>query len=54
MARLKMPIPFVMRRLFMPIGGVGTYLPTMQEFIAHWTLVNEALPPAAPLALTGG
>lgn len=24
----------------MPLGGIGTYVPTMQEFEAHWTSVN--------------
>ena len=24
----------------MPITGIGTYAPTMQEVINHWTAVN--------------
>jgi hypothetical protein len=37
----------------MPITGVGSYPPTMQEFINHWTQVNIALG-ASPLTLRGG
>lgn len=29
----------------MPIGGVGTWIPTIDEFITHWTAVNAALSP---------
>ena len=37
----------------MPISGVGSWLPTIDEFIAHWTEVNVALAPAE-LTLSGG
>ena len=37
----------------MAISTIGSYLPTMQEFIAHWTQVNAALAPGA-LTLKGG
>ena len=36
----------------MPITGIGTYAPTMQEFINHWTAVNATLG-ATPLTLRG-
>lgn len=38
----------------MAISSVGTYLPTVQDYLAHWTSVNAALPPTAPLTLKGG
>lgn len=37
----------------MPIVGIETYLPTMDEFLAHWTQVNAALG-TSPLTLQGG
>ncbi len=37
----------------MPISGIGSYAPTMQEFINHWTQVNASLG-ANPLLLRGG
>jgi hypothetical protein len=37
----------------MPISGIGSYAPTMQEFINHWTNVNASLG-ATPLTLRGG
>jgi hypothetical protein len=36
----------------MPISGIGSYAPTMQEFINHWTAVNATLG-ATPLTLRG-
>lgn len=36
----------------MPISGVGSWLPTVDEFIAHWTAVNAHLAPDE-LSLTG-
>lgn len=32
----------------MPITGPSSYIPTMNEFLSHWTSCNAALPPAAP------
>lgn len=37
----------------MPISAIGSYAPTMQEFINHWTAVNATLG-ATPLTLRGG
>ena len=37
----------------MPISAIGSYAPTMQEFINHWTNVNATLG-ATPLTLRGG
>ena len=37
----------------MPISVIGSYLPTTQEFIAHWTQANAELG-ASPLTLLGG
>jgi hypothetical protein len=37
----------------MPITGVGSWLPTIDEFMAHWAEVNTALAPAE-LTLSGG
>lgn len=37
----------------MAISSIGSYPPTMEEFIAHWTEVNAALAPGA-LLLQGG
>lgn len=37
----------------MPITTIGSYAPTLQEFINHWTAVNAA-PGSAPLTLKGG
>lgn len=37
----------------MPIVSVGSYLPTLNEFIAHWTQANASLG-TAPLVLPGG
>ena len=31
----------------MPISGIGSWLPTIDEFIAHWTAVNAALAPGS-------
>ena len=36
----------------MPLSGIGSYPPTMQEFINHWTQVNASLG-ATPLLLRG-
>ena len=36
----------------MPLGGIGTYVPTMQEVDAHWTAVNAVGLPK--LVLSGG
>jgi hypothetical protein len=36
----------------MPLSGIESYPPTMQEFIAHWTTVNAAQP--QPLVLIDG
>ncbi len=33
----------------MPITGPASYIPTMNEFVAHWSLCNAALPVATPL-----
>ena len=33
----------------MAITGPASYIPTMNEFTAHWALCNAALPPASPL-----
>ncbi|WP_269540349.1 hypothetical protein [Cerasicoccus fimbriatus] len=38
----------------MPITSPQSYLPTINEFIAHWELVNEALPPTQPLTVANG
>jgi outer membrane murein-binding lipoprotein Lpp len=38
----------------MPITGPASFIPTTNEFLAHWALVNAALPPASPLVLVGG
>lgn len=38
----------------MPITGIGSWLPTFDEFIAHWTAVNTALGPGGPFLLSGG
>jgi len=37
----------------MPISSIASYLPVMQEFIAHWTDVNTAVAPSV-LTLQGG
>lgn len=37
----------------MPFSGPSSYLSTIDEFIGHWTDVDAALPPLAPLVLTG-
>ncbi len=36
----------------MPISSISSYLPTMQEFVTHWTAVNAAISPAV-LTLPG-
>ena len=41
------------RRVGVPITTIGSYLPVMQEFIAHWTDVNAAINPDT-LTLRGG
>jgi len=33
----------------MPITGSSSYIPTMNEFIAHWAQCNAALAPAVLL-----
>ncbi len=33
----------------MPITGPASYVPTINEFLAHWQQANAALPSAAPL-----
>jgi hypothetical protein len=38
----------------MPISSIASYLPTMQEFITHWTAVNADLGLGNSLVLTGG
>jgi len=38
----------------MPFSGPASYLPTIDEFIGHWTDVDAALDPLTPLTLTGG
>lgn len=35
----------------MPITSPASYLPTTDEFIAHWKAANAALPPATPIIL---
>jgi hypothetical protein len=37
----------------MPIAGVNTWLPTIDEFVTHWTAVNAFLAPGA-FTLSGG
>lgn len=37
----------------MPISGSASFVPTTQAFLSHWTEVDAALPPAAPLTLAG-
>jgi hypothetical protein len=37
----------------MPLSSLGSYIPTLNEFLAHWELVNKALG-ASPLTLPGG
>ena len=32
----------------MPITGPSSYIPTINEFLSHWTSCNAALPPATP------
>ena len=38
----------------MPITGPASYLPTTEEFIAHWTAANLALGASGPIVLGGG
>ncbi|MBC7980940.1 MAG: hypothetical protein H7Y36_10300, partial [Armatimonadetes bacterium] len=38
----------------MPITGPASYLPTTDQFIAHWTSANAELGGAAPIILGGG
>lgn len=38
----------------MPLSAIGSYVPTMQEFINHWTQVNAELGAPNPLLLQGG
>src|SRR5688572_21658407 len=33
----------------MAITGPASYIPTINEFLAHWAQCNTALPPATPL-----
>lgn len=35
----------------MPISSPASYLPTTDEFIAHWSAANAALPPSTPIIL---
>lgn len=35
----------------MPISGNASYIPTMNDFLAHWSEVNAALPALQPLVL---
>ena len=35
----------------MPLTGPASYLSTADDFIAHWTSANAALPPATPIVL---
>ncbi len=37
----------------MPISSPASYLPTTDEFIAHWTAANAALAAAGPIVLAG-
>ena len=37
----------------MPISGPASYIPTMDEFIAHWTSANTALGAGGPIILLG-
>lgn len=37
----------------MPITGTGSWLPTIDEFLAHWAQVNTALGLGGPLTLSG-
>src|SRR5688572_32246091 len=41
------------RRVGVPITTIGSYLPVMQEFIAHWTDVHAEITPDT-LTLRGG
>lgn len=36
----------------MPLSGVTTYIPTLDAFVAHWTLVNQT--PSKSMSLRGG
>ena len=38
----------------MPITGPASYLPTTDEFLAHWASANAALGAAGPIEVTGG
>ncbi len=38
----------------MPITGPASYLPTTEEFIAHWAAANAALGASGPIVLAGG
>ncbi len=38
----------------MPIHSNASYIPVTNEFLAHWTDANAALPPATPLVLKSG
>ncbi len=35
----------------MPISGAGSYIPTLNDFLPHWELVNTALGAGGPLVL---
>ena len=37
----------------MAITGPGSYIPTLDEFIPHWTLANAALGVAGPIVVGG-
>jgi len=45
-------LPPARKGISMPISSIGSYLPTAQVFIAHWTAVNATLG-ATPLKLKG-
>ena len=38
----------------MPINGPASYLPTTDEFLAHWASANTTLGAAGPIEVTGG
>jgi len=38
----------------MPITGAASYIPTINEFLAHWEAANTALAGGGPLVLPGG
>jgi len=38
----------------MPLAGPSSYVPTINEFLAHWLQVNTALGAGGPLVLSDG